>query len=73
MAAPGELAGEAEVEADRPRMSDVQPAARLGREAGHDLPVVAARRHVVGDLLAQEVARGLVGVGARRAAHGGGI
>src|SRR5205085_714501 len=57
MAAPAVLGGEAEVEADRLRVAEMQVAVRLGREAGDDL-LHPARSEVRLDDLADEVARG---------------
>ena len=76
VAAAAELGGDAEVQADRLGVADVQVAVRLGREARHRR-ADAARRDVRGDDLPDEVApcRGRVGrrdglVGGL-AAHGG--
>ena len=55
VAAAAELARNAEVEADRLRVADVQVAVRLGREAGDDRGVPAVPE-VGGDDLADEVA-----------------
>ena len=57
VAAPAVLGREAEVEADRLRVPEMQVAVRLGRKAGHHLPV-AAGAEVRLDDLADEVARG---------------
>jgi glutaminyl-tRNA synthetase len=51
----GEIAGDAEVEADRLRVADVQVAVRLGRKARGDTATVLARRVVGGDDLADEI------------------
>ncbi len=54
VAAPGELGGDAEVQADRLGVADVQIAVGLGREAGADGRVLAAGQ-VLADDLADEV------------------
>src|SRR5262249_43006813 len=56
-AAAGVLSSEVEVEADRFGVPDVQVAVRLGRKSRDHAPVEAARRHVVGDDLPDEVGR----------------
>ena len=50
-----ELAGDAEVQADRLGVADVQVSVRLGREAGIDPPAVLAGAVVLADDLADEV------------------
>ena len=58
--APAELAREAEVQADRLRVTDVQVAVGLGREARRDRAAEAVRVDVLGDELADEVRAGSV-------------
>ncbi len=55
VAGPAELAGDAEVEADRLRVPDVQVAVRLGRKAGRDAAAVLAGLDVLGDDCADEI------------------
>ncbi len=59
-----ELLGDAEIDADRLRVTDVQIAVRLGREARLHAPAVLTGRDLVRDDLTDEVAaaRGLSGV-----------
>ena len=54
---PPESAGDAEIQADRLGMADVQIAVGLGREAGVDAALVLAAFEVVVDDLADEVPR----------------
>ena len=54
VAAPAELLGDAEIQADRHRMPDMQVAVRLGREARDDLGVLATRE-VLRDDRADEI------------------
>ena len=68
VAAPAELAGDAEVEADRLGVADVEVAVGLRREAGDDA-VVPPLAEVGGDDLADEVAA--LGWVRRRGAHSG--
>ena len=56
VAAPAEVGGDAEVDADRLAVAHVQIAVRLGRKAGHHAAVVAAGGGVRRHRLAQEVA-----------------
>ena len=58
VAASAELGGDAEVQVDRHRVADVEVAVRLGWEARHDAPPVAAALQVGGDLLADEIRSG---------------
>src|SRR6185312_4276201 len=53
----GELAREAEVEADRFRVAEMQVAVRLGREARRDASAVLSGGAVVDDDLADEMVR----------------
>jgi hypothetical protein len=53
--APAELRCDAEVDADRLRVADVQPAVRLGRETRDDLPAVFPGGEVGFDHLADEI------------------
>ena len=67
-----ELRGDAEVQADRLGVADVQVAVRLGREAGMDPPVVLAGPQVLKNDLSNEVgrARGVGGGIGAQGAHG---
>ena len=63
---PPELGGDAEVQADRLGVADVQVAVGFRGEPGLDPAAVLSRRHVVGDDLAEEIEA----AGARRAGAG---
>jgi hypothetical protein len=52
-----ELVRDAEVDADRLGVADVQTAVRLGRKSRHDRAARFARHHVLGDDLSDEIAR----------------
>ena len=56
IAPPVEFPGDAEVQADRLRVANVQKAVRLGRKSRRRRPAKAAGRNVFGDKLADEVA-----------------
>ena len=67
VAAPAELRGDAEIQADRLGVADMEIAVRLGREAGDDRAFPAALQ-VGADDLADEIARAVAG---RGVGHGG--
>jgi hypothetical protein len=62
---PAELSGDAEVEADRLGVADVQVAVGFGREAGDDPPGVISGGHIGGDDFANEILRPAVAAGGR--------
>ena len=69
---PAELLAEAEVEADRLGVADVEVAVRLGRKAGHDAAAVLACLHVLGDEVFDEITRLIGGAGLGSVASMGG-
>ena len=71
VAGTGEIAGDAEVEADALGMAQVQVAVRFGRETRVHLAVVLAAGAVGADDLANEIGRGAVLGHADPSARGG--
>ena len=60
MAAAVVFGGDAEVEADRLGMADMQIAVRFGRKAGDDFPAVLIAAQILRHDFADEIQRGVV-------------